>query len=289
MLICAAGNDCGQLGWNYRVGSVNFFLMKTPACRSKEAGISSARHVGWLSFLVWLSLAAPAPAASFLSTEADFLEYVGASQSFVNGFSDLVEENPYVHPINYSSNGLAYEITSSPVFEIYSRTGFVSTASSSAEIVVSFTRTNVHAAGGQVFLTDAFGAPTNGEVRVVLDNANIKTLSISSGQPAFAGFFTGGAPFTAFRVRSQTPGAYPGLDQFWVAEGVPVLTIAPSGPSAVAIRWPAPATGYVLQFSLTLSNPNWADVQAIPQPSGYFREVMVAVQDSALFLRLVRR
>ena len=263
--------------------------MNTAPCHGEFVWIPGARGLGAVLLLGWLSQATPATAASFHSIESDFLNHVGASQSFLNEFSDLVEESPYSHPLKYSANGLAYEITSTPIFEIYSRTGFVSTASSGAEIVVSFTGTNVHAAGGLVFLTDAFGAPTNGEVRVVLDTANTNTVPTSIGQPAFAGFFTGGNPFTRFHVSSQTPGTYPALDHFLVAEGVPVLTIAPSGPNAITIRWPAPATGYVLQFSLSLSNPVWTDVPATRQPDGYFWQVTVPTQESAAFFRLVRR
>lgn len=263
--------------------------MNTAACRKGYACNPGGRGLGAVLLLSWLSLAGSAGAASFNSTESDFLNNVGASQSFLNEFSDLVEENPYAHPMRYAFNGLAYEITSTPVFLIYSRTGFVSTASSGAEIVVNFTGTNIHAAGGLVFLTDAFGAPTNGDVRVVLDTANTNTVPTTIGQPAFAGFFTSGIPFTRFEISSQTPGAYPALDRFWVAEGVPVLTIAPSGPNAVTIRWPAPAAGYVLQFSVSLSNPTWSDVLAAKLPDGYFWQVTVPTQDSATSYRLVRR
>ena len=212
-----------------------------------------------------------------------------ASQSFLNEFSDLVEENHYAHPMRYSSNGLAYEITSTPVFEIYSRTGFVSTASSRRRNRGELHPRERARCRGAGFSDRQIGAPTNGEVRVVLDNANTNTLPTSIGQPAFAGFFTGGA-LSPVRISSQTPGAYPALDQFRVAEGVPGADDCAVGTNAIRyIRWPAPATGYVLQFSLSLSNPSWTDVQATPQPDGYFWEVTVPVQDSPSFFRLVRR
>jgi hypothetical protein len=263
--------------------------MSTAACDRESACKPGTQALRAVLLLVWISLITPATAASFLSSEAELLNYIGTTPNFLNDFSDLVEENPYAHPLKYSANGFAYEITSAPVFEIYSRTGFVSTASTSAEIILSFTRTNVHAAGGLVFLTDAFGAPANGDVRVVLDASNTNTLPVSGGQPAFAGFFTGGSPFAKFRVSSQTPGAYPALDHFWVAEGVPVLTITLSGADAVSIRWPAPATGYVLQSCLSLSNSVWNDVQASPQSTGSFWEVILPAAESASFFRLVQR
>jgi|PlaIllAssembly_1097288.scaffolds.fasta_scaffold49466_1 hypothetical protein len=263
--------------------------MNTATYRWESAREPGAQGRGAVLLLVWLSLATPATAASFLSTEGELLNYIGVTPNFLNEFGDLVEESPYAHPMKYSANGFAYDITSEPILEIYSRTGFVSTATNSAEIIVSFTRTNVHAAGGLVFLTDAFGAPANGDVRVVMDESNTNTLPVSGGQPAFAGFFTGGYPFAKFRVSSQTPGAYPALDHFWVAEGVPVLAIALSGADAVSIRWPAPATGYVLQSSLSLSNPSWNDVQASPQPIGFFWEVIIPAPESTSFFRLVRR
>lgn len=236
-----------------------------------------------------LALPASAPAASFVSSEADLLNDIGASQSFLNEFSDLVDPNVYAHPLAYSSNGLAYEITSAPPFDIYSLTGAVSTATSTSEIVVSFTTTNVHATGGQVFLTDVFGVPASGVVRVVLDDATTNTLSTFGSQLAFAGYFTGSKPFASFRVGSQTAGCYPTLDHFWVAEGVPVLTVAVSGAGAIAVRWPAPATGYVLQFSFSLSNPDWADMQQIPQLNGDFWEVTAPMYGSAAFFRLIRK
>lgn len=263
--------------------------MKTPYGRHGPDVVTSARRTCRLCLMVWLSFTTSTMAASFISDEADFLKCVGASQNFLNEFTDLVEENQYAHPMKYASNGLACEITSIPVFQIYSRTGFVSTASSDAEIVVSFTGAHVRAAGGLVFLTDALGAPTNGDVRVVLGTANTNTVPTTIGQPAFAGFFTGSIPFARLQISSQTPGAYPALDHFLVAEGVPLLTIAPSGPSGITIRWPAPATGYVLQFSLSLSNPGWTDVQVAKQPDGNFWQVTVPIQDSAAYFRLVRR
>jgi hypothetical protein len=277
------------LRWSFAWFLLILNPMNTAARRWGFGRKANGRSMVVVLFLGWLSLAGSA-AAAFLSTEAEFLTYVGASQNFLNEFNDLVDESPYAHALKYSSNGLSYEITSTPIFEIYSRPGFVSTSpfSTDAEIVVSFTTTNVHAAGSLVFLTDGAGAPTNGILRVVVDAVGTNTLPVAIGQPAFAGYFTGGSPFTGFRVRSQTPGAYPALDHFRVAEGLPLLTIAPSGPGAVTIRWPAPATGYVLQFSLSLANPSWTKVQTTPQPSGYFSEVTVLAQDAASFFRLFR-
>jgi hypothetical protein len=67
----------------------------------------------------------------------------------------------------------------------------------------------------------------------------------------------------------------------------PRLTITRSG-SDVVIRWPASATGYVLEASASLSAPSWSAVSGTPQADGDFLRMTVPIGSGMRFFRLIR-
>ncbi len=78
---------------------------------------------------------------------------------------------------------------------------------------------------------------------------------------------------------------------FWSAfavvqtEGPPSLRIVRSGANVI-LAWPNPSTGYQLQETLSLSAPNWTDVNAVPAIVGDGKQVNQTLVPGTRFYRL---
>ena len=67
----------------------------------------------------------------------------------------------------------------------------------------------------------------------------------------------------------------------------PSLSIAPSGTN-LALSWPLPSTGFVLQQSADLTSTNWVNVTNTVTPTNYWNQVTVSPPASGnVFYRLV--
>jgi hypothetical protein len=237
----------------------------------------------------WIAGSVCACADSVYTNETDFLTAIGASQSFLNEFSDLTESEQFVHPINYSSNGIAYSITSLPPLYLLSITGAVSTVAPTDDILVMFTSGNVRAAGGWLYLVDSNAAPLPGSLSVTFSNGGPLILTASVGGPSplpFTGFVSSGSLITSLTIHSATSGAYPALDHFYAAEGAPEMSVSRSQGGALTIAWPAPGTGYALQSNPQLTINHWTNVPAKPQQAGDQMEVQLPAASGQFFYRL---
>ena len=67
----------------------------------------------------------------------------------------------------------------------------------------------------------------------------------------------------------------------------PELTVTKSG-SQIVVSWPDTATGFVLQSTDSLSNPNWMEVSTTPTQSGGMFQVTIDPSAPARFYRLVQ-
>lgn len=77
---------------------------------------------------------------------------------------------------------------------------------------------------------------------------------------------------------------------FAAAVAIPVeftLEISLSG-NQITVSWPALATGYRLEQTTTLTDPQWQAVDADPTPNGNLLQVTLAADGAARFLRLAR-
>lgn len=227
-------------------------------------------------------------AASVYTNEADFVNALGASQSFLNDFNDLTISEQYVHPLQYVSNGLAYRITSNPSLQIWSLIGAVSTTVTNVVIVTTFTSTNVHAVGGWFFLTDTNDAATGGSVSLALNGNTVAVVPSSTNGPMFWGYVSGGPLLTNLAIQSDTAGGYPTLDHFNVAEGEPVFSPLVMAANSLVLSWPAPSTGYQLQTSTNLAGTNWTSVVVTPQNTNHQMQVSVPISGPLGFYRLVK-
>ncbi len=68
--------------------------------------------------------------------------------------------------------------------------------------------------------------------------------------------------------------------------GAPDLSIFSTSSNAVVLSWPAPSTGFVLQQTPTLQQPNWTDVAATPVLVGSQNQVMISAPTGNRFYRL---
>ena len=111
------------------------------------------------------------------------------------------------------------------------------------------------------------GSSTNGQYSV----------SGTIGQPD-AGAISGGSysvvgGFWAIVSAVQTPGA-------------PLLRIMPTTTNAVVVAWPAPSSGFKLQYNADLSTTNWADVGQVPAVVGGENQIIVSPPAGNYFFRL---
>lgn len=88
-------------------------------------------------------------------------------------------------------------------------------------------------------------------------------------------------------------GTYTLRGGFWSAfgvvptEGAPSLRIVHNGLN-VTLAWPNPSSGFQLQESLSLSAPNWTDLNAAPAVVGDEKQVNQTLNPGTRFYRLRR-
>ncbi len=70
---------------------------------------------------------------------------------------------------------------------------------------------------------------------------------------------------------------------------VPELNIDLAGPNTVAVSWPWPSTGFVLQHNSALGTTNWVDVTNAVEIVNGENQVMLAADAANAFFRLVHR
>jgi hypothetical protein len=227
--------------------------------------------------------------ATIYTNEASFVNALGASESFLNDFDDLTESGPLVHSLQYSSNGLAYYISSNPNLHVYALVGAVTTWETNDLLITTFTSTNVHAVGGWFYVTDTNGNATDGSVAVTLNGGVPAVISSSTNGPLFWGYVSGGLLLTNLTIQSLTPGGYPTLDHFYVSEGEPVFAPPFVATNLFVLSWPAPSTGYVLQSTTDISASVWPPVEATPQNINNYWQVAVPMSNSTAFFRLVKQ
>jgi len=246
------------------------------------------RAFSWLISLS-LALAGAARAATVYTNETDFVAAIGASQSSLNEFSRLTAPMQYSHPLSFAQNGMAYAITTIPEFELFWIAGGISTAETGDIIRVGFGSDNVHAVGGWCYLTDTNGTQIEGTLTLVLSDGTTNTLSATSNPPSpFCGFISSGTLITWMTLHSETSGAYPTLDHFYVAEGVPSLAVSRSTTNTVELSWPAPSTGYSLQTKLDLPGTEWTTTAVPVQPVGDRLRVTIPMSNVNARFRLIK-
>jgi hypothetical protein len=69
----------------------------------------------------------------------------------------------------------------------------------------------------------------------------------------------------------------------------PRLRIECAGTEAVRVRWPATASGYVLQWKADMFAPEWWDDTAVPATNGAEIVVTNYIWDGPVFYRLFKR
>jgi len=228
-------------------------------------------------------------AATVYTNETDFVNALGASETFLNDFNDLTDEEQYVHALQYSSNGLAYYIASNPNLQIFSLIGAVTTTETNVVIVTAFTSSNVHALGGWFYLTDTYGNAADGSVTVNLNGNTAAVIASSTSGPSFWGYITGGLLLTNVTIQSDTAGGFPILDHFYVSEGEPVFATPFVTTNMLILSWPAPSTGYVLQSSTNLAAAIWPALAVMPQNVNNYWQAAVPMTNPSAFYRLVKQ
>src|SRR5690606_30686920 len=135
---------------------------------------------------------------------ATFLQNV-ADGFYENPFNDATEgESP---DLSYSQGGFAYTIstivTGSNTPGLYNAPGLISTNSSGAKILVTFTGAPVTAVGGNFWASDVSVTPNGLDVVIELSNGTTETFT-STGPSDFRGFVTS-APITSITIDAPNP------------------------------------------------------------------------------------
>ena len=68
--------------------------------------------------------------------------------------------------------------------------------------------------------------------------------------------------------------------------GAPLLRIVATTTNAVVVAWPAPSSGFKLQFNADLNTTNWEDVGQTPTVVGGENQVIVSPSVGNRFYRL---
>lgn len=243
------------------------------------------------SFLASALLAwAPAGrAAQVLSSEADFLAALGASERCVNDFPNSDHVGQVTHPYVSGCGGFSYTVTTTPPLQLYALPGALSAVDTNDTLRFTFTTANVRTIGGLVYASDVSGVLTNGAVRLALSDGTEATVNSAAQAPApFVGFVSSGPLLTNLTVRCETPGAYPTITHLFVAEGWPWLRIALTTSNTLAIVWPAPATGYRLEAASEIPSAPWDEAAPPPTTLGAWKQVLLALPSQPTFFRLRR-
>jgi hypothetical protein len=242
-------------------------------------------------FGLGLAAALSARGDTLYTNEADFVTAIGGALSYLNDFSDLTNNDAFAHPLNCSSNGIAYAITSIPLIKLVSIVGALSTWDPTDDILVTFTSGNIGAAGGWFYLVDDTAAPVTGTVSITVSNSTTATIvtNASSTPPFFIGLVSSGLFLASLRIHSETPAGYPALDHLYVAQVPQTLAVAPLAAGGVTVSWPAAATGYVLQTTSQSFTTNWTNVTVAPQQVGNLMQVVLPNSFGQAFYRLLKQ
>ena len=109
----------------------------------------------------------------------------------------------------------------------------------------------------------------------------VYSVSGTIGQPD-AGKMTGG--------NYTLEGGFWGLIAVVQMEGAPELSIARTTTNTVAVFWPSPSTGYVLQQNTnSISSVNWSNVVTAPMDDGATKTIVVNPPTGNRFYRLFRQ
>ncbi len=108
----------------------------------------------------------------------------------------------------------------------------------------------------------------------------------------YAGIGTIGQPDAG--STAMTGGAFSVTGGFWAlaavqTSGAPLLSIARTATNTVAIRWPSPSTGWVLQQNTnSVASVNWSNVITTPLDDGTNKTVLVSPPTGNRFYRLFK-
>ena len=106
------------------------------------------------------------------------------------------------------------------------------------------------------------------------------TVSGTIGQPD-AGRMSGG--------NFAIDGGFWGVIAAVQSPGAPLLSIARTTTNTVAVSWPSPSTGFVLQQNTnSVSSVNWSNVVATPSDNGTTKTVVVNPPTGNRFYRLFK-
>ena len=128
---------------------------------------------------------------------------------------------------------------------------------------------------------------------VLAQNYSIDWFTVDGG----GGTSTGGA-FSVNGTVGQpdaghlSGGNYAIDDGFWgiiasvQTPGMPPLTITRTSTNTVAVSWPSPSTGFVLQQNGNLSTTSWVNASQIPADDGTTKSVLINPPTGNLYFRL---
>ncbi|MCO5053419.1 MAG: hypothetical protein M9920_14110 [Verrucomicrobiae bacterium] len=93
---------------------------------------------------------------------------------------------------------------------------------------------------------------------------------------------------------AMTGGAYSVMGGFWALQavqtvGAPLLSIARTATNTVAVWWPSPATGWILQQNTnSVASVNWSNVVTAPVDDGTHKTVIISPPTGNRFYRLFK-
>ncbi|SRR6266446_4791295 len=128
---------------------------------------------------------------------------------------------------------------------------------------------------------------------VLAQNYSIDWFTVDGG----GGTSTGGAFSVSGTVGQPDAGHLSGGnyaidDGFWgiiasvQTPGMPPLTITRTSTNTVAVSWPSPSTGFVLQQNGNLSTTSWVNASQIPADDGTTKSVLINPPTGNLYFRL---
>ncbi|MET0225763.1 MAG: hypothetical protein ABW187_04915 [Dokdonella sp.] len=160
--------------------------------------------------------------AHSFDTRDAFLAAV-APGSFTNAFDDVVLGPSAALSYSDPVSGIAYTVDSRPTPNLlFNYDGYLSTNTTTLQLVVTFTGAPVTAIGADAFTLDFDGSPSatvGSQVTVTLSDGTIRTFTVTDTDqgPFFFGFTTAGS---IARVTIEAPddpvNAWPGLDNLTV-------------------------------------------------------------------------
>jgi len=147
-------------------------------------------------------------------TSASDFDSAIQSGSYLETFDTLSTSGPIDGPLNFSSNGFAYNLTAikdavgnqpDQFFNALNGSDvWVTTNGAGSLITVTFTSGNVTAVGGNFFTTDAFGDANTQSIWVEVNGVESSINIPASNASSFAGF-TSSSPITSMTIFVNDP------------------------------------------------------------------------------------